>query len=736
MKKKIFRLLMLTGLFIFMLHLSACNHKHDFQDFTIIKEATCEETGIKEYKCKKCSETKQLVIDKLPHDFVEGVCSVCYVNQKTPLVVTIDMEEFTLSDDGTYYILTGLHDIPSTKKIGKMIVPDQYNGLPIKEIDSNVFGLIDREIDISIPKTMNRVDTGFSYYIYPRRLGKVFYRGTLEDWCTNVCFKEGESNYVRLSDKFLLLDEKNNFYEPTEITISGNIKEIGDYQFYYMRGLKKVTISEGVTSIGENAFKYCDKLETVEISKSVKRFAAYAFSSWIENCYYRGTLEDWCQIDFGDGCSNPMNHFENFYMLDETNQNIILTDIAIPNNITSIGEDQFSGLKSLTNVVIPNTVTKIGFGAFSNCENLKKVIISSSIEEIGSFAFYNCENLEEVIFDGNCLVSTINNNTFEGCYNINKLVLSNNIIKIEEEVFAGKIESVYYDGTLEDWCNITFVDGYANPLNSAKHFYIKDNNDKYIEVIDLIIPQTVTSIGEYQFYGFTGEKVVVSSGVKEVCPYAFASWINLKTIEIGNTVENIQENAFKYSKSLEHLTFEENSQLKNIGASAFENGSIIEKLELPEGLESIGNHAFGYTAIKNLVLPKSIKTINNAFARFSGFETLYYNGTLEDWCNITFTNSFDNPMQYVKHFYLKDKYNKYYELIEIRIPSTITHIKSYTFMGLTTVRKVVIPETVITIDMYAFFDIKWAKFYCKVDKRPSGWDPSWTNCVFEIKWGY
>ena len=67
-------------------------------------------------------------------------------------------------------------------------------------------------------------------------------------------------------------------------------------------------------------------------------------------------------------------------MLDETNQNIILTDITIPNNITSIGEDQFSGLKSLTNVVIPNTVTKIGYGAFSSCENLKKVTISSSIE--------------------------------------------------------------------------------------------------------------------------------------------------------------------------------------------------------------------------------------------------------------------------------------------------------------------------------------------------------------------
>lgn len=50
-----------------------------------------------------------------------------------------------------------------------------------------------------------------------------------------------------------------------------------------------------------------------------------------------------------------------------------LTDITIPNSVTSIGSSAFSGCTGLTNIEIGESVTAIGNSAFYGCTRLTKI---------------------------------------------------------------------------------------------------------------------------------------------------------------------------------------------------------------------------------------------------------------------------------------------------------------------------------------------------------------------------
>ena len=70
-----------------------------------------------------------------------------------------------------------------------------------------------------------------------------------------------------------------------------------------------------------------------------------------------------------------------------------LTSITIPNSVTSIGERAFSTCSALTSITIPNSVTSIGYYAFSNCSSLTSITIPNSVTSIGSGAFSDCSQV-------------------------------------------------------------------------------------------------------------------------------------------------------------------------------------------------------------------------------------------------------------------------------------------------------------------------------------------------------
>ena len=254
----------------------------------------------------------------------------------------------------------------------------------------------------------------------------------------------------------------------TSVTIPNSVTSIGGSAFQGCGGLTSVTIPNSVTSIGNQAFDGCSNLKKVIVSD----------------------IAAWCGISFGSYDSNPLSYAPHLY----SDENTEITDLIIPNSVTSIGEYAFYGCRGLASVTIPNSVTSIGTCAFCDCRGLTSVTIGNSVTSIGNQAFFNCSNLKKVI------VSDI-----------------------------------------AAWCGISFSGYDSNPLYFAHNLYSDENT----KITDLIIPNSVTSIRTYAFRGCSGlTSVTIPNSVTSIGGHAFYGCSGLTSVTIGNSVTIIGYQAF------------------------------------------------------------------------------------------------------------------------------------------------------------------------------------------------
>lgn len=105
----------------------------------------------------------------------------------------------------------------------------------------------------------------------------------------------------------------------------------------------------------------------------------------------------------------------------------------------------------LTELVVPEGVTSISDRAFYNCDSLTSVTVPNGVASIGASAFYDCSNLVNIILPDTVL--TIGNSAFNWCL---------------------KIATVYYNGTVADWSAIS-IGASNDALNNATRYYYSES---------------------------------------------------------------------------------------------------------------------------------------------------------------------------------------------------------------------------------------------------------------------
>ena len=236
------------------------------------------------------------------------------------------------------------------------------------------------------------------------------YISDIAAWC-NISFGSWDSNPLYYARNLYLNNEL-----VTDLIIPDSVTTIGEGAFRYCESLTSVTIPDSVTTIGEDAFYECSSLTGVYISD----------------------IAAWCNISFGSWDSNPLYYARNLYLNNE-----LVTDLIIPDSVTTIGEGAFRYCESLTSVTIPDSVTSIGNDVFKECSSLTSVTIGNSVTSIGSSAFYRCSSLTSVTI-GNSVTSIVNY-AFYGCSSLTSVTIPDSVTKIGDYAFqyCRSLTSVY-----------------------------------------------------------------------------------------------------------------------------------------------------------------------------------------------------------------------------------------------------------------------------------------------------
>ena len=208
-------------------------------------------------------------------------------------------------------------------------------------------------------------------------------------------------------------------------------------------------------------------------------------------------------------------------------------------SVTSIGGWAFRYCDGLTSVTIPNSVTSIGNYAFQYCDGLTSVTIGNSVTSIGDNAFYDCSRLTSVhIYD------------------------------------------------IAAWCDIDFSNYESNPLSYAHHLYLNGE-----EVKDLVIPNSVTSIGDDAFHGCSAlTSVTIPNSVTSIGHGAFLGCSGLTLVTIPNSVTSIGSCAFSCCSGLTSVTIP--NSVTSIGYEVFSYCSALTSVTIPNSVTSIGVQAF------------------------------------------------------------------------------------------------------------------------------------------------
>lgn len=421
-----------------------------------------------------------------------------------------------------------------------------------------------------------------------------------------------------------------------EIIYSDNLKMIGYTAFEYCRKLVSLPIKNGailpnLTTINAAAYSKCNNLginfqdisfiELLSNSESLTTIGERAFEEcqYLQGEYDKEILnKNNVAIAIGTDAflGSSILRIRSFQLADATEiadyefSGITrfkddLTVIEIPDTVTKIGKNAFSGCTSITKVIIPSSVTSIGNGAFKNCNSLIEVENFSTVTEIPANAFLNCKKLQDV---GNFnSLQKIGSSAFEYCSALDKFNFVEGLEEIESSAFySSGITEVVLPTSLKSLGSMAFRECEKLQMVDCSKTQITNIPSQAFcytsKLTTVALNSELTEIKSGAFSNTRLESIYIPDSVILIEKYALTKNYYLKAVEGCKSVQSVGEknsgadwepsNTFSNCPKLERV--EGLSQIKTIAMNLF-NGCTSLK-ELPDlqwqNITSIGTQAF------------------------------------------------------------------------------------------------------------------------------------------------
>ena len=528
------------------------------------------------------------------------------------------------------------------------------------------------------------------------------------------------------------------FYECVyleNINFGEYVENISGYAFYSCTNLKSISMPSGLKKIGSYAFSKCTSITRIEIPEGVKNSGAHVFNGCtsLEEVYLPETLTT---MNYGlfSNCS-------------------ALSNVHFSSNLSTIGGAVFSHCTNLVNITIPSSVIKIDSSAFANCTGLtiyceaeaKPSGWNSNWNSSNCPVVWNCSD-NEVAEDGNIYVvmdgiryalgqttaTVIRQPSSIVSASIPSTVIHEDIsynVAVASSAFSGctKLRSVTFPETINSINSQTFYN-----CSSLSNFTILNSIVSIDEkafynctsLTSLTIPESVINVGSSAFSGCRALTIYCEASSQPSgwnskwnysnCPVVW-DCNNNDVAEDGNIYAVIDGIRYILKDDFATVTSQATNVLEvkipstvvynevlydvtSISEKAFYNCLSLTSVTIPQSIISIGKGAF--ENCPRLIIYCEVATAPTGWD--SGWNSSNISVTW-GYNNVTTNSEYDYIIYRGKTILTKYKGSN----TEVIIPSIIDGNQVTTFEEIfknnTDITKVIIPETIQTIEPYAFY---------------------------------
>lgn len=299
--------------------------------------------------------------------------------------------------------------------------------------------------------------------------------------------------------------------------------------------------------------------------------------------------------------------------------NSSITEIHLPNTLTSIGMGSFVGCTGLHDVTIPSSVETISDSAFLSCTGIKNLTISNGVKNIGSYAFGQCHGLSSVHIPSSVL--SIGDGAFSNCSGLESFTVDegNTVFTSKGKILYNESENALISAPAKLQGDVT-IDESTKKISIGAFF-------RCTEITSIKIPNGITRIEDNTFFGCDKlKKLNIPHTVSELGENIFGGDYDDFGEHIQCSCSNLTYKIFGNCKYLGDKTnpylilvsakeksiksCEINSKTQFILGSAFMDCTELKSITLPNGITTIGSKAFyGCSKLESITIPDSVTKI-------------------------------------------------------------------------------------------------------------------------------
>ncbi len=358
-----------------------------------------------------------------------------------------------------------------------------------------------------------------------------------------------------------------------DVEKGSKLKTISDSVFVHDIWLESVYIPDSVTDMGEDIFYTANADVVLNVAENSIAHA-YAEKHNMKFTLRKGAVEPLYQGDLTDTIS---------WKLYPSGTLSIEGSGAMPNYTSHTQQPWAAYRNEITHIVISKDITSVGNYAFCYAQNVKSVIFeeNSKTSNIGVLSFFNLPKITEVTLPET--VTSINSNAFGDCFELTKLYVPQRVNFIYHSAFSNcnKINLNVAEGS--------YAEQFAIDRNI--NYTVREY------VYEIIEKGSCGDNANWELYENGELRITGSGAMENYSSHKEQPWASsrhkITKIVIGKDITSVGNYAFCYSQNVKSVVFEDGSKLTNVGVLSFFNLPQITEVVLPDTVTSINSYAFG-----------------------------------------------------------------------------------------------------------------------------------------------